>query len=54
MVKLPRNWLASRANVQTATFESRCGWCDEPIHEGDKINKVDDEWVHAECVEEET
>lgn len=32
-----------------ATYQSRCGICDEMIFDGDKIKKVDDEWAHYEC-----
>jgi len=35
-----------------ATFESRCGGCDEQIHEGDPIGVVDGEWCCAKCVED--
>jgi hypothetical protein len=30
----------------------RCGVCQQPIEEGDRIVCVDDEWVHEECEEE--
>lgn len=36
-----------------AEYESRCGICDETIHEGDEIEQVDGEWCHAECAERE-
>jgi hypothetical protein len=32
-----------------ASFDSRCGICDEKIYEGDRIKYIDDEWVHYEC-----
>jgi hypothetical protein len=36
-----------------ASYESRCGICDETIFAGDQIVVVDDEWCHADCAEEE-
>jgi hypothetical protein len=35
-----------------ATFDSRCQWCDLPIHEGDEIELYEDEWLHSVCAEE--
>lgn len=32
-----------------ATFDSRCGWCQGEIAEGEPIAKLDDEWVHESC-----
>lgn len=34
-----------------AKYPGRCGICQEPIHEGDEIDRVDDEYVHAACAE---
>lgn len=36
-----------------ASFTSRCGLCDESIHEGDDITLYEGEWCHADCVLEE-
>lgn len=36
-----------------ATRKSRCGLCDETIHDGDMITLYDGEWCHNECVAEE-
>lgn len=36
-----------------ASFSSRCGLCDEPVHEGDDITLCEGEWCHADCVLEE-
>lgn len=30
----------------------RCGECQEPIHEGDECEYVDDEICHADCAAE--
>jgi hypothetical protein len=35
-----------------AQFQSRCGWCDETIYEGDDIEKVEGEWCHKDCANE--
>lgn len=36
-----------------ASFESRCGYCHGRIYEDEPIVNVDDEWVHAQCAENE-
>lgn len=36
-----------------ATYESTCELCGNRIHEEDEIVRVDDEWVHAQCAEDE-
>ncbi len=36
-----------------ATHKSTCGLCDCQIDEADLIVKVDDEWCHAQCAEDE-
>jgi hypothetical protein len=36
-----------------AEFDGRCGICDQRIVEGQRLVKVDGEWVHAECAERE-
>ncbi len=36
-----------------AAYEGRCALCDDRIHDGDEIVRVDDEWVHAQCAEDE-
>lgn len=36
-----------------ATHNGRCGLCDLAINEGEAIVKVDDEWVHADCAEDD-
>jgi len=36
-----------------ATYESRCGICDDVIEEGDAIESFEDEWCHAACVDDE-
>jgi hypothetical protein len=36
-----------------ATHSGRCGLCDLCINEGEEIVGVDDEWVHADCAEED-
>jgi hypothetical protein len=38
--------------VTVALYEMACGLCDDPIVEGDRIVKVDDEWCHEECAEQ--
>jgi hypothetical protein len=43
----------SRPRIIEATFESECLLCERTIYEGDGIVCVDDEWLHAECAEEE-
>lgn len=35
-----------------ATFNTRCGHCENPIMEGDEIEQYEGEWLHAGCVEE--
>lgn len=40
--------------VIVAVFDGRCGPCDGPIRAYvDEIVSFDDEWCHADCVEEE-
>lgn len=41
--------------MEAAFDESRCGWCDRMILEGDDIGLLepDGDWVHLECAEEE-
>lgn len=35
-----------------ATYETRCPACDQPIHEGDKIElNADQEWCHEGCAD---
>lgn len=36
-----------------ADFDSQCGLCDERIREGDEIENVEGEWVHAQCARDE-
>jgi hypothetical protein len=36
----------------TAQFDSRCGGCDERIHEGDTVGWVDGEVCCADCVDD--
>jgi hypothetical protein len=36
-----------------ATFDGPCGLCDKRIVEDNLIVKVDDEWCHADCAENE-
>lgn len=35
---------------KAAEFNSRCGWCGEPVLEGDPVvlHEVDG-WIHPEC-----
>lgn len=52
-MKLPDNWAATQApQKKRATYESRCAYCDEDVHEGDVIEKWGDDWVHLECAEQ--
>lgn len=36
-----------------SAYMSRCQLCEKTVEEGDPIVKVDDEWVHAQCAEDE-
>jgi hypothetical protein len=37
----------------TATFDSQCPDCGEDIYEGDSIVKSGDDWIHADCEDDE-
>lgn len=40
--------------VHIANFYSKqCGICEHEVRQGDRIVKVDGEWCHAECAEDE-
>lgn len=40
--------------IRIANFNGRCGYdCGRMIHEGDDIVRVDDEWCHATCAEDD-
>lgn len=54
-MKLPDNWASTQApQKKRATYESRCAYCDEEVHEGDVIELLAEsqEWVHLECAEQ--
>jgi len=36
-----------------ALYDERCGLCDVKFYAGDKIEKLEGEWCHVECIEEE-
>lgn len=35
--------------VILATYESRCGYCDETIYENDEIVNCEGAWIHKNC-----
>lgn len=35
-----------------ARYPGRCGVCQEVIHEGDEVDYLEDEVVHADCADE--
>ena len=36
-----------------ASYRTRCGECQDTIEEGEPIEEMDGEWVHAACADEE-